>query len=221
MAATSSKTSKVFSYIRRGDPFWFNAKTNIIHFRFSSENRFVVVFAEASKKSIPQKWSKKPKPPDANISIFGGGGGGWSFFCPFKNKSKWLVYAIYVKICKNGQRFRYSRYNWKYQPHLVHFILIFMNTLGKVSTIIYCLISCTVHALFRMVSVVLVGKLIWMNRIFFSVSDHFSERWTNCVWCAICIHIKLRQTETAHICTRTSKNAHTYTYQGRIVVLAP
>lgn len=120
------------------------------------------------KKSIPQKWSKKPKPPDANISIFGGGGGGgWSFFCPFKNKSKLLVYAIYVKICKNGQRFRYSRYNWKYQPHLVHFILIFMNTLGKVSAIIYCLISCTVHALFRMVSVVLVGKLIWMNRIFF------------------------------------------------------
>lgn len=99
------------------------------------------------KKSIPQKWSKKPKPPDANISIFGGGGGGWSFFCPFKNKSKLLVYAIYVKICKNGQRFRYRRYNWKYQPHLVHFILIFMNTLGKVSAIyllfniVYC--SCS------------------------------------------------------------------------------
>lgn len=148
MAATSSKTSKVFSYIRRGDPFWFSAKTNIIHFRFSSENRFVVVFAEASKKEHTTKMIQKTKTTRCKHFYFWWW---WWWMVVFLSIQKQIkiigLRYIYVKICKNGQRFRYRRYNWKYQPHLVHFILIFMNTLGKVSAIyllfniVYC--SCS------------------------------------------------------------------------------
>lgn len=86
--------------------------------------------------------------------------------------------TLYVKICKNGQRF-YTTYNWKYQPHLVHFILISMNTHESLYNYILF------NIMYRQKPLGRSGCFGWQINLdeqkFLLVCDHFFGKGTNCV----------------------------------------